>query len=387
MKTGQCRRNILTTIFIIVFLIFFLASCSAKPVEHSESGSKENGDGLKIAMVTSPSGVDDGSFNEDNFDGIIRFIDKYPNATVKTVKEETGDPAVAVGAVANIVEDYDVIVTPGYQFAGISKVALEHPDKKFILIDSVPEPMGGKKEFENIYAMTFAEQESGFFAGMAAALETKTEKVAIVNGVAFPSNVNFQYGFESGVSYVNKAYDKNVNTVELPSFSGTDVTGGNVGGNYAGSFSDEATGKVIGDALIEKGVDIIFVAAGDTGKGVFSAVKEACCDVKVIGCDVDQYDDGIIGSKNIVITSALKLMAKNVEKSLNSVAAGTFKGGNVLLKADTNSVGIVIEAGRHQLTEDTINKIQEAFQLIKAGTIVPAANFNGYSSNSFPGLK
>ena len=52
--------------------------------------------------------------------------------------------------------------------------------------------------------MNFAEQESGFFAGMAAALETKTNKVAVVNGIAYPSNVNYQFGFESGVNYANK---------------------------------------------------------------------------------------------------------------------------------------------------------------------------------------
>ena len=58
--------------------------------------------------------------------------------------------------------------------------------------------------------MLFAEQEAGFFAGVAAALETKTNKVAVVNGVAFPSNVNYQFGFESGVNYVNEVYGKNV---------------------------------------------------------------------------------------------------------------------------------------------------------------------------------
>ena len=130
--------------------------------------------GLKIAIVTSPSGVDDGSFNQDNYNGILNFIKSNPNATVEAVKEPTGDPAAAVQAVADIVANYDVIVTPGFQFAGISTIAGDNPTKKFILIDSNPQEIDGVTEFDNIYAMTFAEEESGFFGGMAAALETKT---------------------------------------------------------------------------------------------------------------------------------------------------------------------------------------------------------------------
>ena len=234
--------------------------------------------------------------------------------------------------------------------------------------------------------MMFAEEESGFLAGMAAALETKTNKVAVVNGIAFPSNVNYQYGFESGVNYVNAKYNKNVEIVELASYAGTDVTGANVGGNYAGSFADEATGKVIGNALIAEGVDIIFVAAGATGNGVFTAAKEAAGDVKVIGCDVDQYDDGIDGDRNIILTSVLKVMSLNVERALNSIKDGSFKGGNVLLRADTDSTGYVKKEGRHQLSADTIAKMDEAYELLKKGEIVPAANFNGYTPESFPGL-
>jgi len=341
--------------------------------------------GLKIAIVTSPSGVDDGSFNQDNYNGILNFIKANPTATVEAIKEPTGDTAAAVQAVADIIADYDVIVTPGFQFADISSLALENPTKKFILIDSNPTVQGEQTVFENIYAMTFAEEESGFFAGMAAALETTTNKVAVVNGIAYPSNVNYQFGFESGVNYVNALYSKTVEFIELPAYAGTDVTGAIVDGNYVGSFADETTGKVVGSALIEAGCDIIFVAAGGSGNGVFTAAKEAT-GVKVIGCDVDQYDDGVNGADNVILTSALKVMSINVERALNAVKDGTFKGENVLLKADTDSTGYVSAEGRQQLSADTLTKLSEAYELLKTGTIVPAANFNGITSDAFPGL-
>ena len=80
-------------------------------------------------------------------------------------------------------------------------------------------------------------------------------------------------------------------------------------------------------------------------------------------------------------------MSINVERALNAIKDGTFQGANVLLRADTDSTGYVSTPGRHQLSDDTIAKLDEAFELLKAGEIVPAANFNGYTSDDFPGLK
>ncbi len=358
-----------------------MVACGNAPA----AGKSENG--MKIAIVSSPSGVDDGSFNQDNYNGVLKFIAENEGATVNPVREETGDSAAAVQAVADIVADYEVIVCCGFQFAGIGEVAKENPNTKFILIDSWP-TVGGVEltadaPLENVYAAYYAEQESGFYAGMAAALETKTGKVAVVNGIAFPSNVNYQYGFECGVKYVNATEGLNVEIVELPSYAGTDVTGANVGGNYVGNFSDEATGKVVGNALIAEGVDILFVAAGASGNGVFTAAKEATSDVKVIGCDVDQYDDGANGDSNIILTSALKVMHDTVYNALNTVKAGTFAGANVTLMADTDSTGFVSTEGRHQMAAATVEKITAAQAKVKAGEIVPAANFNGITPETF----
>lgn len=355
--------------------------------EGTDAAAGEGNAALNIAIVSSPSGVDDGSFNEDNYNGILSFIETHPESKVTPVREETGDTAAAVQAVADIVADYDVIVCCGYQFAAIGSVATDNPDVNFILVDSYPtDAEGNEVTCDNIYAMTFAEQEGGFFAGMAAALESQSKKVAVVNGIAYPTNVNYQYGFEAGVNYANTKYDTGVEIVELPSYAGTDVTNNNVGGNYVGSFADEATGKVVGKALIDEGCDIIFVAAGGSGNGVFTAAKEAQ-GVKVIGCDVDQYDDGVNGSDNIILTSVLKVMSTNVEKQLNALAEGTFKGGNELLQANTDSTGFVKEEGRQQLSEDTIAKLDEAYELVKDGTIVPPSNFSDSTPENFPGLE
>ena len=363
------------------------AGTTSQASQETSAENTEGGAALKIAIVSSPSGVDDGSFNQDNYNGILKFIEENPDSTVTPVREETGDTSAAIQAVADIVADYDVIVCCGFQFAGIGTLAQDNPDTKFVLIDSWPNDAEGvelaeDKALSNVYAAKYAEQESGFYAGMAAALSTSSGKVAVVNGIAYPSNVNYQYGFESGVKYVNETEGRNVEVVELPSYAGEDVTGANVGGNYVNSFSDEATGKVVGNALISEGVDIIFVAAGGSGNGVFTAAKEAQ-GVKVIGCDVDQYDDGANGDSNVVLTSGLKVMHDTVYNVLNTVKDGSFKGANVTLMADTGSTGYVSEEGRCQLTAEAIEKINAAQAKLEAGEIVPAANFNGITPETF----
>ncbi len=341
---------------------------------------------LNIAIISSPSGVDDGSFNQNNYEGIMNFIQDNPDSKVTPVREETGDVQACIQKVQDIVADYDVIVCCGFQFAGIGDIANENPDVKFILVDSYPtDSEGTEVECANVYAMQFKEQESGFCAGLAAALETKTGKVSVVNGIAYPSNVNYQYGFESGVNYAVKYLGATAEIVELPSYAGTDVTGANVGGNYVGSFSDEATGKIVGKALIDENVDVIFVAAGASGNGVFTAAKEAT-DVKIIGCDVDQYDDGVNGDSNIILTSGLKVMDANVMRVLVEITSGSFEGGNFLLGADTDSTGYVKAEGRCQLSAETITAIDEAFAKVKSGEIVPASNFGGTTPEDFQGL-
>lgn len=356
-------KKFLAVILCIAAVSVTLAGCGA-------SAENDNGNGLKIAIVTSPSGVDDEGFNQNNYKGILNFKEANPEVTVTPIKEPTGDGAAAVQAVADIVADYDVIVCCGFQFAGITTLAQENPDVRFILVDSNPTDADGNEvEVDNIYAMTFKEQESGFLAGIAAALETKTGKVAVVNGIAYPSNVNYQYGFESGVNYANKHLGAKAKIVEIASYAGTDITGANVGGNYVGSFNDQATGKQVGQALIGEGVDIIFVAAGASGNGVFTAAKEAK-DVFIIGSDVDQYDDGQNGNTNVVLTSVLKIMDMNVELQLGKVKDGTFQGENALLGCDTNSTGYVNEEGRCQLSADTITTMDEVFSNVKSGEIV-----------------
>ena len=380
---------------LAVAMTLSLAACGAKeeapsapaasaPAASAPAASTPaEASGLKVAIITS-SGIDDGSFNQNCYEGILDFVAEHPDCTVQDIKEP--DYNELVPTVDRLAGDYDAFVLPGFNFTAIGDVAMNNPDKYFLVVDStITDSQGNPVTLDNVYTMTFSEQEGGFFAGMAAAFTTTSNKVAVVNAMAYPSNVNYQFGFMSGVNYANKHYGTAAEIVELPSYAGTDVTGANVGGNYTGDFADEATGKVVGEALIAEGCDVIFTAAGASANGTWTAIKETP-NVMVIGCDVDQYDLGLAGDRNIVLTSTLKVMDVNVTRQLNEIYAGTFVGQDAMLGADTDSSSYVSAEGRQQLSEEALAAMAECYELVKDGTIVPASNFNGHTPTNFPGL-
>ena len=51
-------KKLLSVLMVAVMAVSMLAGC----------GAEAEGDGMKIAIVSSPSGVDDGSFNQNNYD-------------------------------------------------------------------------------------------------------------------------------------------------------------------------------------------------------------------------------------------------------------------------------------------------------------------------------
>ena len=378
-------KKVLLIAFALV-LTLGLVACNGDENGYVNGG--EVGDELRIVVVSSPSGVDDGSFNQNVWEGAQKFIESNGGATASSVVEPDMNNAIA--AVEQIVANYDIVLLPGFQFADITEVAQNNPETYFVLVDTFPanpdfdedDPDSERNvALDNVYAMLFAEQESGFFAGIAAAMETETGYVAFVGGMAIPPVVNYHMGFESGVNYANANLGTDATIVDLSAFAGSD----DIAGNYVGAFNDEAQGKVVGDALIAADVDIMFVAAGGSGNGAFTAAKEAE-GVMVIGCDVDQWHLGYDGDRNIVLTSVLKVMDLNVYRQLNLIAADNFVGGNYVLQADTDSTGFVYAEGQQQLDADTITALHSAFEAVKAGDIVPAAMFSEFGPTDFPGL-
>ncbi len=378
------------TFIFLLLLTLVLSSCAKDNTVIDDNYKDKDGTSgkkrINVAILTSHSGIDDGSFNQNIYEGVLGFLDEYKNATVCNIQVSKTSKEAIFESLIKVIKDYDVFILSGFQFSELSEIAIDNQDKKFIIVDGKVDEDDGKI-LSNVLYLNFKEQESGFLAGIVAANETKTGKVAIVNGIAYPSNVNYQYGFMAGVNYSNHNFATDVDIVEIESLSGTDINDNNVGGNYVGSFNDDSSAKFVAEELIAESVDIIMVATGASGAGVFSAVKESEEDIFVIASDVDQYDYGFVDGDNIVKTSALKSMDVSVKRALLSIADGSFKGGTKLLGLESKSTGIVLENGRNQLSEETIKRVKECLDKIKSGEIIPPSNFSESTVNDFKGLK
>ena len=187
---------------------------------------------MKIAFVSSISGVDDGNFNQDCYAGIQSFLADHSDCTVQDIKEP--NLAELIPTVEKSAGDYDVFVLPGFNFGMVGDIVLANPDKYFLVVDStILDSEGNPVTAGNAFTMTYKEQEGGFMAGVAAALSSKSGNVAVVTGMPYPSNLNYQFGFMGGVQYANAKYGTAVRCVEIPSFSGGD----GIGGNYVGGIA------------------------------------------------------------------------------------------------------------------------------------------------------
>ncbi len=368
--------------FILLFLLMLVfTSCSEKNIENKDEAlDKTNEDILysearpmKIAMLTSLSGIDDGSFNQNIYEGILEFLEENKNATLTAIQEYDTSKEAQIKAVEDILKDYDVFVLPGYQFINISKIAKENPDKKFILLDA-DLVYDEETKLDNLKSININGAESGFLAGVLAASESKTKKVAVINGVAFPSNIELHDSFVSGVNYANKTYKTEVEVIEIPEQNAMGENGEEIAGNYVGSFDDVAGAKFIAQELINEGVDIIFAAAGKSGQGVFDALKESEDRDFVIGCDVDQYEEGKNGSENIVLSSAVKHLNLGVNEILESILNDEFTGGTIVLDMNYAATGVVLDEGSQQISKSVINRIRDCETLLMTGDVDPLAD-------------
>lgn len=346
----------------------------AQPAEETKEHGTEPA-ALNIGVLTCVTGACDRDWNQQIIDGVNAFAAESPGSMVQVLEEESGKAGAAVQLAANQVSAFDVLVCCGSAFEGIGQIALDNPDTLFLLMDAWPVDMDKNiMEAENIYACRYREEQQGFLAGAAAAMETSTGKVAAVSGVGNEANVNIQYGFACGVLYVNEKEGKNVQVLELPSYAGVDENGANVGGNYIGSLSDVATARVIANALMDEGADVLFAAAGSSGQGVFSAAAQAE-GVRVIGLDIDRALQGKTDTENVTLTSIVKATDREVLRQLKKAADGTFAGANVLLGAESGEecLSFVQEGEGCSLNGETLSLMETLLEALGTGEVVPAS--------------
>jgi len=190
--------------------------------------------------------------------------------------------------------------------------------------------------------------------------------VGVVAGMDIPPVEAYVSGYRAGVKTAQKARGQKIETVV----------------SSAGSFNDPVKGKSLARAMIDRGVDVIFRAAGNTGIGVTEAVK-ATGGVFMIAEDLDQ-DMEIPGR---VPTSALKRMDVAVYGAIRDAVEGRFQGGHKWLGVSDGAIDITEMKYSRQLFDPAdLQRIEEARNLLKSGKLSIPKRYAGVDSFAAPEL-
>ncbi|MCR4405406.1 MAG: BMP family ABC transporter substrate-binding protein [Anaerolineae bacterium] len=279
------------------------------------------GVGFRVGMVSDVGGIDDASFNQNTWEGVLMAIDQLGIDGKFLESQAQADYENNITEFAE--QGYDLIITVGFLLGdATAKMAAQYPDTKFAIVDVTYDP-----PIPNVQGIYFQVDQAAFPVGyLAAAMADLADpadpQVGYVGGMQIPPVEQFIVAYEAGVKYYNEKYGKNVK------FTGV----------YVGDFEAPDQGKIQGNSLIDEGVDVILGCGGKTGNGGLAAAKER--GKLGIGVDVDQYYT-LPNEKDILVTSTMKRLDKAIFNVIKNAVEGNFGGGtNYVATLANEGVGV-----------------------------------------------
>lgn len=312
-------KRVLAIAMAIMLVVMSLAGCS-QPAANT---------GAEIALITDKGNIDDKSFNQGAWEGVVAFAEAEKITHTYIKPEEASDAGYLAAIDLAVTGGAKVVVTPGFLFeVPIYEAQTKYPDIKFILLDGAPHTADYStfETKENVASIMYAEEQSGYLAGYAAVMDGM-KNLGFMGGMAVPAVQAFGYGFLQGAE--DAAAEMGLANGSIKATY-----------HYTGNFEENDTNKATARTMYQQGVEVIFAAGGAVGKSVMSAAAEA--GAKVIGVDVDQRYDS-----ETVITSATKGLAPSVISVLESIyktdSWADFGGKTTYFNAANNGVGLPTE--------------------------------------------
>ncbi len=301
---------------VALALALVVAGCGGSSSKKSSSQTSTVGQGpLRVGLVTDIGQLNDHGFNQLAYGGLQR-AEKVLG--VKGRVFESASPADYVPNLSAFArQGYDLVIAVGFdQAAAVAKAAVAFPKTHFAIVDVSNADLTGKPA--NVRGLIFKEQEAGYLAGYAAALQLKGTPgpyvIGSVGGEKQPPVDRYIAGYQAGA----KAADPTIKLLN----------------GYSQDWVDQAKCKELALQQIASGAKVVFAVAGGCGLGVLDAAKEQ--KVWAIGVDADQ---GYLGKQ--VLTSALKKVDQSVFLTIQDVKDGTFKGGeDSVFGLDRDGVGV-----------------------------------------------
>lgn len=295
---------------------------------------------VKPAIVFDLGGKFDKSFNEGVADGADRFTKETGIKYVDFVA--TNDTQFEQAHRRFAERGRDPIIGVGFaQADAVAKVAKDFPNTRFTLIDGIA-------NLPNVQSVLFKEQEGSFLVGIAAAMASKSGKVGFVGGMDIPLIRRFACGYEQGVKWTKPQIEI------IQNMTGTTPT----------AWNDPARAAELAKGQFERGVDVIYAAAGASGLGVY----QAAVDNKKLAIGVDSNQNYL--HPGTMLTSMVKHVDVAAYNSFMAAKNGTWKPGIAVLGLKEGGVDWALDKYNQSLiTPEMKAKIDGAKADIIAGKI------------------
>jgi len=301
----------------LICLVVVFVSCGSPPQSDAEKSTFK----FKVIVVFDQAGLGDQGFNDAAWAGIA-MVEKEMKRRGSEFESDNMESREEAGYLADLeaaANRADVVVSVGALFAEeVTKAARKHPDSRFIHIE-------GGVDAPNVLLYNFRSEHGGFLAGIVAGLRTKSGKIGVVTGVNITPVVAYECGFRAGAKVAGRIRNASGEKLTVEVNSAT-----------ANSFNDPEKGKALAQMLIAKGADVLFRIAGNTGQGVYQAVKENP-KALLIWEDVDRRD-AIPGR---IVACTLKRVDKAVFEGVMSAVDKKFKGGSRVLGIAEGGMALV----------------------------------------------
>jgi transcriptional activator of comK gene len=254
------QSNQLKTILLIAgtftLIIIFLLAYQVHTTLSQESSNLNINDSLSVGILTSDS-IHDQSWGSLAYEGHLRIVERFP-VKVEMMSEINTETKMREATLQMIRNGVRLMIGHGREFAPVfTQMAPNYPNVHFVTIN-------GTAQYSNQSSFTTHSESYGYFAGMVAALMTKTNKVAIID--SFDSTAEGRAGFKMALEEFNPEATFFLRSV--------------------GSRDDEVKGAQMAKELIGLGVDVIFSQGNAFNRAVIYEAEKA--DIQVIGYITDQ---------------------------------------------------------------------------------------------------
>ena len=312
-----------------------------------------------IAQVCDVGTIDDESFNQATWQGVVEFCEANGVEYNYYQPTEDSNDARLVSITTAIADGYDVIVMPGYLFgATLGEAQNLYGDKAyFIAIDVGEGDLGGAVPGAKTTCFTFAEEQAGYLAGYAVVKDGYT-KLGFLGGIAVPAVQRYGYGFIQGADAA--AQELGI-TVDMKY-------------TYGNTFSADPAITAKMEGWYQSGTEIVFACGG----GIYGSAVEAAVQYEgmVVGVDVDQHYIGESESYpyNPFVTSAMKGLQSTTVSVLSDLFSGNFSkyAGQInnLSLAEGDYVGLPTAESSWGFKTFTLDEYNAVLEKIKSGEIV-----------------